>query len=98
MAEKKSFILYSDAEEQWSMLTDEQAGILIKALFRYADTGERLETTDGMLLMAFSFISAQIDRDKAKYKSTCEKRKEAVDARNEADSCATNVERTLEEV
>ena len=77
MSERKSFMLYLDAIEQWDMLTDEQAGVLIKALLRYSKTGERLETSDGMLKMAFSFITAQIDRDGEKWEKTCEKRRDA---------------------
>ena len=67
MAEKKSVMLYLDAIKQWEMLTDEQAGILIKAILNYSISGERLNTTDGMLAMAFSFFSAQIDRDSEKW-------------------------------
>ena len=81
MSERKSFMLYLDAIEQWDMLTDEQAGVLIKALLRYSKTGERLETSDGMLKMAFSFITAQIDRDGEKWEKTCEKRRDAINKR-----------------
>lgn len=86
MAEKKSFVLYFNAWEQWSMLTDEQAGILIKALLNYGKTGEKLETQDGMVKMAFAFISAQMDMDREKYDETCRKRKEAVRKRWEKDT------------
>ena len=78
MAEKKSIMLYLDTIDQWDMLTDEQAGKLIKALLRFGNTGEQFETTDGMLRMAFGFIAAQIERDNEKWEKTCEKRREAV--------------------
>ena len=81
MEKKTSFILYLNAFEQWKMLSDDQAGKLIKALFIYAETGERIVTDDGMLRMAFSFITAQMDRDNEKYAKTCEKRREAVNKR-----------------
>ena len=77
MAERKSFMLYLDNCKQWEMLSDMQAGILIKALFTYMQTGEQLCSEDGMLMMAFSFITAQIDRDTEKYEETCKKRAEA---------------------
>ena len=64
MEKKNSFVLYLNALEQWEMLSDEQAGKLVKALFKYADTGEKLQTEDGMLRMAFSFITAQMDSKK----------------------------------
>ena len=76
MAEHKSVVFYTDAIEQWAMLSNEQAGILIKALLRYVSTGERLETADGMLAMAFSFMAAQLDRDGEKYKKKCERNAE----------------------
>ena len=78
MAENKSIMLYLDTYKQWEMLTDTQAGILIKALFAYASTGEQLRTDDGMVSMAFSFITAQIDRDNEKWAETCRKRAESV--------------------
>lgn len=79
--EKKSVILYLNAIEQWEMLSNEQAGVLIKALLHYSITGEPLKTSDGMLKMAFSFMAAQIDRDSEKWEKTCEKRREAVNKR-----------------
>ena len=66
MAENKSIMLYLDTLKQWEMLTDEQAGVLIKALLLYASCGKQLCTDDGMVSMAFSFITAQIDRDNEK--------------------------------
>ena len=83
MAKRKSIVLYFDAIEQWDMLSDAQAGILIKALLRYSNSGERLTTSDGMLQMAFSFMSAQIDRDGAKYDTKCEKNRQIAIEREE---------------
>lgn len=77
MAERKSFMLYLDNYKQWEMLDDAQAGALIKAIYRYASTGEQLVSADGMVMMAFSFITAQIDRDAEKYDETCKKRAES---------------------
>lgn len=76
MAERKSFMLYLDNLRQWEMLSDEQAGVLIKALHRYAQSGEQLRSADGMVMMAYSFITSQIDRDAEKYDETCKKRAE----------------------
>ena len=67
-------MLYLDTIEQWNILSDVQAGILIKALLKYGKTGERLTSEDNALSMAFSFISAQFDRDAEKYALACEKR------------------------
>ena len=76
MTHKKSFILYFDCKKQIDMLSDEQAGKLFKGLFEFAVFGKSPEFSDGMLNMAFSFISAQIERDTAKYQETCMKRSE----------------------
>ena len=81
MADKSSFIIHLNTAPQWRMLSDEQAGILIKALLLYAETGEQLETDDGMLMMAFSFIRCQIDSDSEKYSARCKKNQEIADER-----------------
>ena len=73
--EKASFLMYLDYEEQFNLLTDEQIGKLIRAIFIYENTGE-VEELDGMLKMAFSFIKTQLDRDREKYQARCEKNKE----------------------
>ena len=78
---KRSFILYVDNRQQFEMISDEQAGKLIKALLVYADTGEKIQTEDGMLQMAFSFLSSVMDRDAKKYDETCERRAESAKKR-----------------
>ena len=74
MSEKKSFVLYCDTIEQWEMLSNEQAGQLIKALLKYGNSGDRLNSDDDAITMAFSFISSQIDRDREKWENAREKR------------------------
>ena len=74
-------MLYHDTIEQWEMLSNEQAGRLIKALLRYGKSGERINSDDEAVTMAFSFISSQIDRDNQKWEKTCEKRREAINKR-----------------
>ena len=68
---KNSFILYMEQGEQIGMLTDAEAGKLIKALFRFAETGEGSPLENGMSKMCFSFISAQIARDTKAYEEKC---------------------------
>lgn len=76
MSEKNSFVLYTSYLEQVSLLTDEQAGSLFKAILHYA-AHEELPEMDGITSMAFAFIKAGIDKDTAKYQKTCEARSEA---------------------
>ena len=66
--------MYLDYEEQFNLLTDEQIGQLMRAIMKYEKTREEPQL-DGMLKMAFSFIKTRLDRDREKYKATCEKNK-----------------------
>ena len=73
--DKNSFLIYLDYEEQFSLLTDEQLGQLIRAIMKYEKTSE-IPKLDGMLKMAFSFIKTQLDRDREKYEEKCAKNRE----------------------
>ena len=77
MAEKDSFVLYTDIAEHIEWLPDEDAGVLFKALLSYASTGEIPENLSGAARMAFSFIRSQLDRDAEKYAQKCAARSEA---------------------
>lgn len=73
MKEIKSIILYLDSLVAIEHLTDEQAGILVKAVLRYAKDGQQLETSDTALIALFSILCAQIDRDHRKYEERCKR-------------------------
>lgn len=73
---KKSFVLYYDYRNHLSLLSNEERGRLLTALFDYAENGKEPDL-EGAALMAFSFIQAQMDRDAAKYAETVQKRREA---------------------
>ncbi len=73
---KDSFILYDNYAEQIEFLTDEQAGVLLKAIYAYRN-GKPLPVMDSAVNMAFSFIRSQIDRDQERYDEICEKRRAA---------------------
>ena len=73
MKEIKSIILYLDSLVAIEHLTDEQAGILIKAVLRYAKDGQQLEISDTALIALFSILCAQIDRDHMKYEERCKR-------------------------
>jgi len=70
---KKSFILYQDYEQHIQLLTDEQAGKLLKAIFLY-NQGHDVEM-EPIVQMAFSFIKVNLDRDMEKYESVKERNK-----------------------
>ena len=73
---RKSFIVYSEWIYNLSLLTDEQAGILFRALLAYSNETE-LPEMNPETKMCFSFMKAQIDRDNEKYEQVCAKRSEA---------------------
>lgn len=73
MKEIKSIILYLDSMVAIEHLTDEQAGILIKGVFRYARDGQLLTSSDTALIALFSMLCNQIDRDHKKYEERCER-------------------------
>lgn len=73
---KDSFVLYTEYMEQIELLSMEQRGILLTAIFAYVSDTE-LPDMDGITKMAFAFIKSRIDKDTEKYAKTIEKRKEA---------------------
>ena len=75
--DNKSFMLYKDWEPMFAMLSDADAGRLVKALFAFARGGE-LPKLNGKIGMAFLMFSKQIDRDGAKWEETCEKQRARV--------------------
>lgn len=71
--DKKSFVAYSDWKNIFNMLTDEEAGKLIKHLLSYVnDENPTLE--DRLLKLAFEPIKSQLKRDLQKYETVREKR------------------------
>ena len=77
MDNEKSFLVYCDKSEQVDLLTDEEAGQLFKALFRYVRDGEILVTDNRILLYAFVAFKTTIDHNAEKYTRIVEKRREA---------------------
>ena len=72
--EKKSFKLYNDYKKHFDQMTDEDAGKVIKAILAYVNF-EDFPELDGAAGMAFSFIEAQLDRDRIAYDRKCETNK-----------------------
>ena len=69
--EKKSFLMYLEYEEQLSDLSDEELGMLLRAIFQYEKDGTEPNLV-GLLKMAFSFIKGNLNRDRNKYDRRCE--------------------------
>lgn len=75
MERKRAFVLYLDYKQHLELLSDEECGLLLRAIFEYEET-HSLPRFDGALAMAFSFIRKQLDRDREAYKSKCRKNAE----------------------
>lgn len=71
--QKKSFILYCDYLEHVDLLSNEEAGKLLKAVLQYAASGDTRESLDSAAMMAFSFIKSQMERDNTEYAAKCER-------------------------
>lgn len=70
MAEnKKSFVLYTDQSSLINLLTDEQAGKLLKHLYAYVND-ENPILNDNLLIIAFEPIKQQLKRDLVKWSDT----------------------------
>lgn len=72
---KDSFILFTAYKEHLKLLSDEQVGVLFRAIFAFM-SDEDLPEMDGITHMAFSFISADLNRSEEKYKRKAEASRE----------------------
>lgn len=73
---KKSFVLYTDKFEAMKILSMEQRGVLLTAIYSY-EIGEELPEMDDMTRMMFLIIRQNLDDTAEKYQAICEKRREA---------------------
>ena len=76
-ANKNSFIMYTEWEQHFALLSDKEIGELMKAIFAYAKDKTVIDVTSPMAKMAFSFISAQMDRDASAWEDERKARSEA---------------------
>lgn len=81
MDKKNTFIMYLDYEEHFSLLSDEEIGILMRGIFQYIRTGQNPNFKSIAIKMAFSFIKTNIDLDNQKYQQKCEKNKQIAEER-----------------
>lgn len=87
MAENKtSFVLYSDSKSIIDLLTNEQAGLLLKTLFAYVNDENPI--IDNSIALVFEMIKLQLKRDLKKWEKTKEGRSLAGKASAEAKKLA----------
>lgn len=104
MAEnKKSFLLYADQISTFVELSDAEAGVLIKHIFKYVNDMSP-EAPDRITKLLFEPIKASLKRDLVKYEKrrkqtseagTISAKQRALKASNKKQRTLTNVERTL---
>lgn len=87
--EQKGFIVYGDTKALADELTDEQLGQLFRGMLNYFTEGKAPKFA-GILKFAFIPIKQQMDRDREKYDSKCEKMKANAKKRWENDAKAYN--------
>ena len=75
-AKRKSFIIHKDSLHILKDMTNEQAGIFIKAIDFYQQNNRLPELDFGLKMAIIPFIN-QFERDEENYKKTCEARREA---------------------
>ena len=80
---KAGFLLYLDQRPNIEMLENEEAGILLKAIYSYANGLDIDETFDGnrALQQVFLTIKHSLIRDSRKYEERCKKASENALAR-----------------
>ena len=93
MAEKKSFVMYADWENFLDVLTDEEKGRLLTALYAYFNRGEQPDLS-GALKMAFIVMSQQFDRDREKWEKVCERNRKVAVSRWAKKKSTTGTTRT----
>lgn len=80
---KKSFVLYTEINAMMRVLSDEEAGMVIKAILSYNLTGIQPTIDNKAVNVVLSGIIDQLDRDHLKYQQICEKRSMAGKKGNE---------------
>ena len=75
--EQKGFVVYGDIQAVLDELNDEQAGQLFRGMVRYFVEGKAPKFTD-ILKYVWIPIRQQMDRDKEKYDSKCEKNRKKI--------------------
>ena len=73
---KKSFVLYHDYWNWFRLLTDEELGQLMRAIFSYERDQILPASLNEKTEIAFCMIKEVLDRDREKYELICNRNKE----------------------
>ena len=75
MTEKKSFLMYTSYLDNVEILSDEEAGQLLKAIYAFVN-GDELPKLDRVVQLTFNPIKSHLERDMEKYNEICRKNSE----------------------
>lgn len=90
MAVKETFVLYKSYLQKTERLSDEQLGVLFRAILRH-ESGLDLPEMDALTAMAFDFIRVDLDANAEKYDEECERnRKNAQKRWHKEDTTASD--------
>lgn len=78
---KPGLIITEIQRDAWEILTDEQAGKLVKILIKYQFDDVIPDNLPPDLRMAFLFLKPVIDKQRDDYDAVCEKRRQAAEQR-----------------
>lgn len=91
---KKSFTLYHDYWNLITLLTDDELGKLLRAIFVYERERIIPQNLDDKIQLSFFMIKETLDRDRAKYESVCNRNKENARIRwQKANECEFNAKK-----
>lgn len=91
---KKSFVMYADFQELFNELSDNDAGQLIKHIFKYVND-ENPVTQNPIVKISFIQIKLQLKRDLDKWETQLEQRRQAGKKSAEVRSTKTNERSTV---
>ncbi|MBQ7981061.1 MAG: hypothetical protein IJ305_05560, partial [Oscillospiraceae bacterium] len=75
MADKKSFLMYTSYLDNVEILSDEEAGQLLKAIYAFVN-GNDIPELDRVVQLTFNPIKSHLERDKEKYDNICKRNSE----------------------
>ena len=79
MSKKPAFFqMYRNYETQFSMLSNEQIGVLMRALFAYVNRDEEPNCDDLTVRVLFSVFKDNIDREFGNYDKRCEQNRQNI--------------------
>lgn len=82
---KDGFILYTpQMKAMASILTDEELGRLMRMVLAFQESGREPEWVEPELEMAWAMLKVQFEMDNSKYQTICEKRRQNINKRWQA--------------